>query len=228
MHIPELDLGSKIANNTRDYTEDDGGPRGDITRCWSGRNETGNTAGTPSNHTPFLCKSEIQDAPGHRCEHGSQARVPACHHGAKVSPESRSSVESQPSKPEENRDQGNERNVVWSEVQHHLLLALSKDHRICQCRHTRNNFNRSTSCVVENTIVESPAVYVPYPASDGAVDESRPEEDENHSWDKSATFGNCSHDNGSRDTTELKLKEVLIFALVAIGMSNSYLVERIE
>ena len=116
LHIPELDLGCKIANNTGDYSEDDSRPRGDETRCWGGSNETRNATGAPSNHAPLLCKSEIKQAPSHRCEHGGQARVPASHDCTKVGSESRSAVESQPSEPEENCSEGNEGNVVRSEI----------------------------------------------------------------------------------------------------------------
>lgn len=47
---------------------------------------------------------------------GGTYRVPAGHDSTKVSSESRSSVESQPSKPKQNGTERNQGNVVWSEV----------------------------------------------------------------------------------------------------------------
>lgn len=94
---------------------------------------------------------------------------------------------------------------MGSEVQHHLLLTLPEHHRVCERRHTRADFDGSAASVVEHAVFEGPAVDVPYPAGNGAIDECGPEEDENECWDETSSFGDGAHDNGSCDSAELKL-----------------------
>lgn len=92
-----------------------------------------------------------------------------------------------------------------SEIQHHLLLSLSEDHGVCESRKTRADFDGSTSSVIQDTVFVGPSVDVPWPTCEWAVDECRPEENENHCWDETATLSDGAHDNCSSDSRELEL-----------------------
>lgn len=94
-----------------------------------------------------------------------------------------------------------------AEVQHHLLLTTSENHRVGEGRHSGYDFDGTSTSIVENTPLESPAVDIPNPACYGAVDNGSPEEDENHHRDKSTTFGDGSYNNGGGNGAELHLEK---------------------
>jgi len=176
-------LGGKVTNRACNNAENDTGPRCDVTRCRCGSDETRDASGTPTDHRPLSSQPPIEKNPSDCSEHGRKVGVPASHGGTQVCAECRTTVESQPSKPEEygaERDQGH---VVGSEVQHHLLLTPTKHHRICQSGQSGSNLDGSTSGVVHHTPAIAPTIGIPCPASDRTVDESRPAEDEDHGGD---------------------------------------------
>jgi hypothetical protein len=94
-----------------------------------------------------------------------------------------------------------------AEVQHHLLLTSAEDHRVCQSGHTGSDFDRSSTSVVEDSPFESPAVDVPDPASNWAVNEGCPDEEEDHHWDEAAAFSDGTNDDSTSDGAELHLCE---------------------
>lgn len=97
-----------------------------------------------------------------------------------------------------------------SEVQHHLLLAFPKDHGIGQGRHARADFDRASTGIVHDTIFESPTVGVPGPTGNGVVDQGGPEERPDEEGHESASLGDSTCHDGSRDTTELHLSRHML------------------
>lgn len=59
---------------------------------------------------------------------------------------------------------------MGSEVHHHLFVSAAKDPGISESRDTGTDLDRDTASIIEDSILESPAVGVPYPVSHGAVD----------------------------------------------------------
>lgn len=90
-----------------------------------------------------------------------------------------------------------------SEVQHHFLLAFSENQGVCERRETRSDFDRSTSGVVQDSIIECPPVDVPYPASNRAVYKCGPEENEHQCRNQTSALGNGPHYDSSSNSTEL-------------------------
>lgn len=140
-----LDLGSVVANNTRADTEDDRSPWWDETGSRGSSNETRNQTGTETDHRPLLSKTEIEKSPGNGRHDGGQVGVPASHNSTKVGAESGSTVESQPSEPKQNGTESDERDVVRTEVEHHLFLTLSENERVGQGANSRCDFDWSTT-----------------------------------------------------------------------------------
>jgi hypothetical protein len=202
---PELDFGCKVAHDTSSDSENNRCPRSDETRSGSGSDKTRDGTGTPTDHGPLTGKSPIEDDPSDGSEHGSQVGVPAGHGSTKVGTEGGTTVEAQPTEPQEDGTEGDERDVVRTEVEHHLFLASSENHRVGKSRHTRTDFDGTASCVIEDTPLEGPSVGTPNPASDRAVDESSPEEDEDHAGNQATTLSDGTNDNGSSNSTELHL-----------------------
>lgn len=123
----ELDLGSEVAGDASDDTEEDAGPGVDETRGGSGSDETRDGTGAPADHGPLLSQAVIEETPGHGGEHGSEARVPGGHDGAEVGTEGGTTVESEPTEPEEDCAESDEGDVVGTEVHHHLLIAAAEN-----------------------------------------------------------------------------------------------------
>ena len=198
-------LGGKVTNKTSDDSKNDGSPWWNETRSGSSSNKTRDTAGTPSDHRPLASESPVEKNPSNGGKHGGQVGVPASHGSAHVGTKGRSTVEAQPSKPEEDGSESDKRNVVWTKVQHHLLLTATENHGVCESGKTGTNLDRSSTGVVVNTPLVCPSVHVPCPAGDGAVDESGPEEDEDHHRDQTTTFSDGTDDDCSGGRTELHL-----------------------
>ena len=201
-------LGSEVSNNTGSDTEDNASPRSKETGAGRGSDETRDGTGTPADHRPLAGKAPIEENPGHRGEHGSQVGVPASHDSAEVGTESRATVEAQPSKPQENGTEGDERDVVRAEVEHHLLLAATEDHRVGEGGATGNNLDGSSTSVIEASPLEEPAVCVPGPVCDGAVYDGGPEPNEDHHGNKTTALSNATDDDSSSNGAELHLFDV--------------------
>lgn len=123
-----LTFSSIIAHGSSHDTNDNGTPWSDETRCRCSSNKTGDTSGTPADHGPFACESEIEHRPDRSSEHGDEIGVPAGHDSAEISAKGGTSVEAQPTEPQKSCSKNDEGNVVGTEVDHHLLLPPSEDH----------------------------------------------------------------------------------------------------
>lgn len=205
--VHQLTLGGKVTGDTGNNTENDAGPGVDETRGRSSSDETRDGTGAPADHGPLASQTEIEETPGHGSEHGSQARVPASHDSTEVGTESRATVESEPAEPEEDGTEGDEGDVVRAEVHHHLLVAAAEDPRVGQSRHTGTDLDGDTTSVVEDTVLETPAVGVPHPVSERAVDEGGPAEDEDHARNDATALGNGTDREGTSDSAEHHLVE---------------------
>lgn len=204
---PVLDLGGEIADDSRRDTEHDGCPERDETRGRGGSDESGNGTRAPADHGPLASEAPVEEHPGHGAEHGGDGTVPACVDGTEVGAKGRATVESEPAEPEEDGAESDERDVVGTEVEHHLLLASTENHGVGKCRHTRGNFDGTTSGVVEHSPLEGPSVGIPHPVGNRAVHDGGPAEDENHCRHDAAALGDGTHDNGSGNGGELQLVE---------------------
>ena len=94
-----------------------------------------------------------------------------------------------------------------AEVEHHAFLATSEDHGVGEGRETGADFDGTTAGVIHHAPFVAPAVGVPNPAGEGAVDDGGPDEDEDHGGEEAASFGDGTHDNGGGDSTELHLQD---------------------
>ncbi len=92
---------------------------------------------------------------------------------------------------------------MWTEVRHHLLLTPAQDEGVCEGGHARANLDGSSAGIVHHAVIEAPAVDIPSPAGDGAVDESGPSEDEDEEGEHATTLGDGTCSNGGRGCAEL-------------------------
>lgn len=94
-----------------------------------------------------------------------------------------------------------------SEVEHHLLMSTAKNPRIGERRQTGANLDGTTSSIVQDTIVVRPPIDVPDPTGEGAVDESSPEENEDHGREHATTFCHRTNDESGCHTAEHHLEK---------------------
>lgn len=94
-----------------------------------------------------------------------------------------------------------------AEVQHHLLIAASEDPRVGQRRHSGTDLDGATTGVVEHAVLEGPAIGIPNPVGQRAVDNGGPKESEDHGGDDTTALSRGSDHQGCGDTAELHLVE---------------------
>lgn len=202
----ELNLGSKVAAYAGNDAKKDAGPGRDEPRGRSGSDKSRDSTGTPTDERPLLSKAVIEKTPGHGGEHGGQAGVPAGHGSTEVGTEGRTTVETQPTEPKEDSSQCDKGDVVGTEVEHHLLVTATEDPGVGEGGSSGSDFDGATAGIVEDTVLETPAVGVPGPAGERAVHKGGPAEGEDHAWYNATSLGGSTNNESCRDTAELHLK----------------------
>jgi len=207
---PRRTLRGVVAHDTRHDPQYNAPPRGDEAGRRGRSHQTRDGARTPADHRPLPRQTPVEDHPGYRGEGGSQVGVPARHGRAQVGTKGGATVEAQPAEPEEDRSEEDEGDVVRAEVEHHPFLATAQDHRVREGGQTGADLDGATTGVVHDAVLVGPAVDVPRPAGEGAVDDGGPDEGEDHGRQQTAAFRNGAHDDRSGDGAELHLYTVNI------------------
>jgi hypothetical protein len=153
-----LTLGGEVGNDSGGDAENDAAPGSQETGGGRGSDKTRDDTRAPADHGPLASQTPIEENPGHGGKHSSKVAVPAGHDGTKVGAESRASVEAEPAEPQEDGAESDERDVVGTEVEHHLLLTTAKDHRVCEGRASGNNLDGAAASVVHASPLEEPSV----------------------------------------------------------------------
>lgn len=173
-----LQLGSVVAESAADDTEDNRSPSRNETGSRSNCNETSNDARAETNGGPLLFEPVVDQAPGDTANTSSQVGNNGGHHSAQVRGTGRTSVEAEPTDPEEDCTDDDVGDVVGTVVQ--LLSAmtapLAEHVRVGQGSATRSNVDGGTSSKVNRAHGRGPSRRVPGPAGDGVVDDGRPDE----------------------------------------------------
>ena len=135
----ELEFGGIIARECTDDTKDDSRPGRDVTGGGGNGNETCNGARAPTDSTPFAFKTVIDQNPGKSTDRCSKIGDDASHRGAKVTSESGTTVEAEPSEPEEDCSENDVSHVVGSVVElvSSVSTAFPKHDRIGECSRAR-------------------------------------------------------------------------------------------
>lgn len=204
---PVLDLGSIIAADAGNDAQDDAGPRWDHAGAWGSSDETGDGSGTEADHGVLAVMPEIEQAPYDTGEGRSDTGVPSSDGGTKVCTKSGASVEADPSEPKHERSEGDERDVMGTEVDELAFSTSAENPGVSETAQTGADLDRASTSVVEHTPFESPTVDVPNPARDGCVDDGGPNESEDHGGENTTTLGHRAHQDGHGNGRELELVE---------------------
>ena len=117
-------------------------------------------------------------------------------HGANGGIESRTTVESEPSEPNEDGTKEDQSGVVRLAVRWLTsTLALAQNKGVGQTCPAGSDVNGSTSGEVKGREVEKPSIGVPSPASDRAVDYGSPAEGKHQARQNASTFKRATDDD---------------------------------
>lgn len=94
-----------------------------------------------------------------------------------------------------------------SKVHHHAFVAAAEDPGVGKGGHARADLDGDAAGVVDDAVLEAPAVRVPDPVRERAVDEGRPEKGEDHAGDDAAALGDGADGQSGRDGAEHHLVE---------------------
>ena len=92
-----------------------------------------------------------------------------------------------------------------TEVGHHFLLASAEDEAVSKGRKTRTDLNRASTSIVHHTVIEAPAVDVPRPAGNRAIDKRCPKEHEDHHGNDATSLSDSTSCNCGGGCAELHL-----------------------
>lgn len=136
--------------------------------------ETANRSGAVSDSTPLSLQTPIEQHPRQSSESGGQVRVDDRDRGLDVCGKGRTSVETDPADPKEDGTLDDERDVVGLERQDVGAepASLAEEDRVDESRHSGANLDRSSSGVVEDSVLERPSFRRPNPSHDDIVNES--------------------------------------------------------
>lgn len=195
----KLELRSKVAADTTDDTEDESRPGGDVTSTGGDGDETGNGTGAETNRGPLLLKPVIEENPSKTSGASSEMSDDEGHGSTVVGGEGGTTVEAEPTDPEENRpenDVGDVVRAVGEAVDLGVAGALTQHKGVSESCGTRADVDGGTTSEVETAHLQGPSLEVPGPESNGIVDDRGPDEDEDVGGEHATTISDSANSEG--------------------------------
>lgn len=197
----ELELGGDVAANATDYTEDDSSPGRDVAGSRGDGHETRDGAGAEPDDGPLLLEAIIHQYPGDSTDGGGQVGDNASHDGAEIRGQGGTTVEAEPSDPEEDGAEDDVGDVMRSVRETGGLGvagALAEHDGEGEGGGTRRDMDGSTTGKVETTKLERPTVRIPCPVGDGIVHDGGPDENKDDAGqDAGAIYSSTDGEGGT-------------------------------
>ena len=213
-----------VGEDRGDDTDEEGGGSSDVSSCriesesakqggrrrqkrrTSGSNgdETDNGTGAEADGGPLALETVVHEHPGDGGGGSSEVGVDDGEGGFEVRGEGTSPVESEPADPEEDGTEEDVGDVVRLEGESFRpeSSSLAEIDRVDQSSDSGDDFDGSSSSVVEDTVLEGVSRRGPDGTSDGAVDEGRPDEHEEDGGTDATSFGGGSDGDGGDEGGE--------------------------
>jgi len=210
---PVIDVLKKSADNGSQESDHGSEPRVNITSSRSNTDKTSNgTLASTNNREATLVTDGINKNPTKDTSRGSNLGVEGSHHTTNGSVKSTSTVEAEPTKDNEDGADKHEGRVVRLVFSVMILGgSLAESQSVSKSGPTRCDVNgtatslngsqqsslqsRTRTYIVERRKVEEPAIGVPCPASDRAVDNGAPAEGEDEGRQNATTLESTTDDN---------------------------------
>ncbi len=121
-----LQNGGKVRYNSRNDTDQQSSRHADESGSWSDGNQTSNSTGAETDNRPLALQTEIKEHPSQTSSRRSEVGRVDRHSGTKIRTESGSTVETDPTHPEESGTENNVRNVVRLEEQSFGTVTVTR------------------------------------------------------------------------------------------------------
>jgi hypothetical protein len=162
-----------------EQTNDDGGdesdrgciPHGHITSSWGDADQARNSSLTGANDRELLsAENVVEDCPAKNTSGCGEIRVPDGNHAADACIQSATTVESEPSKPDECCAKEHDRDVVgFVNMFLAMTRTLAEDKCICKTCCTRGDVDGTAASEVESAESKQPSIGIPGPVGDRTV-----------------------------------------------------------
>lgn len=203
----ELELGSEITSGTGDESDSDSGGSSDETGSRGNTDETSDSSRAESDNGPLSLESVIPQHPSDTSYRSREIGNDTSHGSSEVGAESRTTVETEPTKPKEDCAEDDIGGVVGLVGESFSSVSPSLAEVECDSEGsgTGRNVNGGTTGKVESSETTSPSIGTPSPGGDGAVDDSQPDKDKDHDGSDSRSFGETT--DSEDDSDELGVSE---------------------
>lgn len=200
----EFELGSKVTGDGSNRTDgksswgtDEASSRGDT-------DQTRDSARTEANSGPLALKPVVQAHPDQTTNRGRKVGDDTSLNSPQVGGKSGTTIEAEPTEPEEYGADDNESSVVGlvGEPFSAVASTLAEVQGDSKRGSTRRDVNGGTTSKVETAHDKRPAVGVPCPASEWAIDKGEPAEEEDHNGTNTRSFSETT--NGKDTSDELQ------------------------
>lgn len=201
----ELELGGKVGTDGSEETNSDGSWSTNVTRSRGDTNKTGDGTGAETDSGELFLESPVEQHPGDGTDRSGEVGNDTGLNSSEVGRESRSTVEAEPSEPEEHRAEDDVGGVVGlvGESLGTVSSSFTKVDGDSKGGSSRVDVDGCSSGEIETTEDERPTVRVPGPACDGAVDDGEPDEEEDHDGANLGSLGKATNREDSGDELEV-------------------------
>ena len=212
----ELELGSVVAGNGTNNTKDKRSPGRDKARARSNGNKTSNNTRAEAHGRPLALQAVVEQTPGHTSDRCGKVSDNGGHDSAEVSRESRASIETEPSNPEEDCANDDMRDVVRAVVElvGSVTATLAQHQGVGQGSRSGSNVDGGTTGIVKTSEFVYPACRVPCPAGNGVVDDGAPDEHEDNTGEHAATLGDSTDCESNTNCEDIV--SVISFAVLTL------------
>ena len=143
----EFEFGGVVASSSANNAENNSRPSWNVTRPWCDRDEACDNSGAEADRGPFPFESVVKDTPGNASDRSSQVGDDRGHDRAQIRTQCRTSIESEPSNPEEDGADNDVGDIVRPEVEFMgaVSASLAEHQGIGQSSRTRGDVHRGST-----------------------------------------------------------------------------------
>jgi len=201
------ELDAAVAPRHAEDTDDEGGPRLDVSSSRSDGGETGDGADAGTDEGRLTFHLPFEQEPAEESRRGGNLRVHSGESGGAVGSQRGAAVEAEPAKPEQAGTEGNERNVVRVGVEliAFELLAVRQGENGGERGEAGGGVHDDAAGEILDALLSHPTA-APDPVAEREVDQVNPDEDEDEVRHESHAIGKGASHETRRDDGEHALK----------------------
>lgn len=180
----EFELGSIIASESADNTENNRRPGRNVTGGGGNCDKTSDGTRAPTDGTPLAFESVINQNPSKSAYRSCKIGDDTCHSSSEVAAKSTTAIESEPTEPQEDCSKNDVSDIMGTinKLSGSVTATFSQHNRVCEGGSPGRDVDGSATREIETSQDEDPTVGVPSPARDGIVYNGGPDKDKDTTW----------------------------------------------